>query len=64
MKQPPHIRAIIMAAGKGKRLRPITEWVPKPLLPIGGLPAIGTLLTNLRAAGVTDVLYLPLVVRH
>jgi len=50
------MKAIIMAAGKGKRLRPITEWVPKPLLPIGGQPVIGTLLTNLRAAGITDVL--------
>jgi len=50
------MKAIIMAAGKGKRLRPITEWVPKPLLPIGGQPIIGTLLTNLRAAGISDVL--------
>ncbi len=50
------MKAIIMAAGKGKRLRPITEWVPKPLLPIGGQPIIGTLLANLRTAGITDVL--------
>ena len=50
------MKAIIMAAGKGKRLRPLTEWVPKPLLPIGGQPVIGTLLTNLRAAGISDVL--------
>jgi len=50
------MKAIIMAAGKGKRLRPITEWVPKPLLPIGGQPIIGTLLANLQAAGITDAL--------
>jgi len=50
------MKAIIMAAGKGKRLRPITEWVPKPLLPIAGRPIIATLLTNLRAAGISDVL--------
>ncbi len=50
------MKAIIMAAGKGKRLHPITEWVPKPLLPIGGQPVIGTLLTNLQAAGISDVL--------
>ena len=55
------MKAIIMAAGKGRRLRPITEWIPKPLLPIGGQPVIGTLLINLRAAGVTDVL---IVVGH
>jgi len=46
------MNAIILAAGKGKRLRPITEWVPKPLLPIGGRPIIETLLTNLQAAGI------------
>jgi NDP-sugar pyrophosphorylase family protein len=46
------MNAIILAAGKGKRLRPITEWVPKPLLPIGGHPIIETLLTNLREAGI------------
>ncbi len=50
------MKAIILAAGKGKRLRPITEWVPKPLLPVGGRPIIGTLLTNLRVAGISDVL--------
>ncbi len=50
------MKAIILAAGKGERLRSITEWVPKPLLPIGGRPIIGTLLTNLRAAGIRDVL--------
>ena len=50
------MKAIIMAAGKGKRLRPITEWVPKPVLPIDGQPTISTLLTNLQAAGITDVL--------
>jgi len=46
------MQAIIMAAGQGQRLRPLTEWVPKPLLPIGGRPIIETLLTNLRQAGI------------
>lgn len=50
------MKAIILAAGKGKRLRPITEWVPKPLLPIGGQPIIVTLLSNLRAADIKNVL--------
>ena len=50
------MKAIIMAAGEGKRLHPITEWIPKPLLPIGGQPIIGMLLANLRTAGITDVL--------
>jgi NDP-sugar pyrophosphorylase family protein len=47
------MQAIIMAAGKGERLHPITEWLPKPLLPIGGRPIIETLLTNLRQAGIS-----------
>ena len=50
------MRAIIMAAGKGERLRPITEWLPKPLLPIGGRPIIETLLTNLRQAGISQTI--------
>ncbi len=48
------MQAIIMAAGKGERLRPITEWLPKPLLPIGGRPIIEILLTNLRQAGISQ----------
>ena len=48
------MRAIIMAAGKGERLRPFTEWVPKTLLPIGGRPIIEILLTNLRQAGISQ----------
>ena len=47
------MQAIIMAAGKGKRLRPITDWLPKSLLPIAGRPIIETLLTNLRQTGIS-----------
>ena len=41
-----------MAAGEGRRLRPITERWPKPVLPIDGRPVLGTLLRELAAAGV------------
>ena len=41
-----------MAAGEGRRLRPLTERWPKPLLPIDGRPVIETLLRELAAAGV------------
>ncbi len=41
-----------MAAGEGRRLRPLTERYAKPVLPIGGRPVIVTLLQDLRAAGV------------
>lgn len=40
-----------MAAGEGRRLRPLTERWPKPLLPIDGRPVIATLLRELAAAG-------------
>jgi NDP-sugar pyrophosphorylase family protein len=40
-----------MAAGEGRRLRPLTERRPKPVLPIDGRPVISTLLRELAAAG-------------
>ena len=44
--------AIVMAAGEGRRLRPLTDRWPKPVLPIDGRPVIATLLHELAAAGV------------
>jgi glucose-1-phosphate thymidylyltransferase len=46
------VEAIVMAAGEGRRLRPLTEAHPKPVLPIDGRPVIATLLRELAAAGV------------
>jgi CTP:molybdopterin cytidylyltransferase MocA len=43
-------RAVVMAAGEGRRLRPLTERWPKSVLPIDGRPVIGTLLRELAAA--------------
>jgi NDP-sugar pyrophosphorylase family protein len=45
------VDAIVMAAGLGSRLRPLTERWPKPVLPIDGRPVIATLLRELAAAG-------------
>jgi NDP-sugar pyrophosphorylase family protein len=45
------VNAIVMAAGEGTRLRPVTERWPKPLLPIDGRPVIATLLRELRLGG-------------
>src|SRR3981081_242166 len=47
----PPVHAIVMAAGEGRRLRPLTERWPKPILPIDGRPVIATLLRELAAAG-------------
>jgi NDP-sugar pyrophosphorylase family protein len=46
------VDAVVMAAGEGRRLRPVTERWPKPMLPIDGRPVLATLLRELRAADV------------
>ena len=45
------LSAVVMAAGEGSRLRPLTERWPKPVLPIDGRPVIVTLLRELASAG-------------
>jgi glucose-1-phosphate thymidylyltransferase len=49
------VEAVVMAAGEGRRLRPLTERFAKPVLPIDGRPVIVTLLHELRAAGIGRV---------
>jgi len=46
------VEAIVMAAGEGRRLRPLTERWAKPVLPIDGRPVLGTLLRELASAGI------------
>lgn len=48
--------AVIMAGGQGTRLRPLTEEIPKPMLPVGGRPLLETLLEQVRLAGFSKVL--------
>jgi NDP-sugar pyrophosphorylase family protein len=50
------IRGIVLAAGLGTRLRPLTDSTPKPLLDVGGRPMIAYPLLLLRSAGITEVL--------
>jgi len=47
--------ALILAAGRGERMRPLTDTCPKPLLQAGGLPLIGWHLRRLAGAGFRDV---------
>jgi MurNAc alpha-1-phosphate uridylyltransferase len=49
------MRALIFAAGKGERMRPLTERTPKPLLPAGGKPLVAWHLEKLAALGIRDV---------
>jgi NDP-sugar pyrophosphorylase family protein len=49
------VRAVILAGGRGTRLRPFTAIFPKPLIPVGDMPILEILLRQLRRHGVTDV---------
>jgi dTDP-glucose pyrophosphorylase len=49
------MQAVVMAAGEGRRLRPLSERYAKPVLPVDGKPVIVTLLRELAAAGVGGV---------
>ena len=50
--------ALILAAGKGTRMWPLTENNPKPLLPIGGLSIIERQIYELKKVGVKNVFIL------
>jgi len=49
------MRAVILAGGKGQRLKPYTTVLPKPLMPIGDMPILEVVLRQLRRAGITRV---------
>lgn len=49
------MEAVVMAAGEGRRLRPLTHRYAKPVLPLDGRPAVVTLLRELAAAGIGRV---------
>jgi NDP-mannose synthase len=45
------VRAVILAGGKGVRLAPLTDVLPKPLVPIGGMPVLEIVIRQLKARG-------------
>jgi dTDP-glucose pyrophosphorylase/CBS domain-containing protein len=47
--------AVIMAGGFGKRLYPLTETMPKPMLPVGDRPLLELIIQRLRSSGIHDV---------
>ena len=49
------LQAVIMAGGAGTRLRPLTQDVPKPMLPVGGKPMLEHVIAQLRGAGIHRV---------
>lgn len=52
------MKAIILAAGKGTRMRPLTYAIPKPLLPVGGKPVIEYAIENIRSCREIDEIFI------
>ena len=55
------MKIIILAAGIGKRMSSVTEIIPKPLLPINGIPIIDETLSNISRLGFKEV---TIVINH
>jgi dTDP-glucose pyrophosphorylase/CBS domain-containing protein len=51
----PQLRAVVMAGGQGTRLQPLTQDLPKPMLPIAGRPLMERIIGQLRDVGIHDV---------
>ena len=49
------MKAIILAGGFGKRLKPITDYIPKPLVPIKNIPIIEWQINYLKKFGIDDI---------
>lgn len=54
-EEPRALQAVVMAGGFGTRLRPLTEHIPKPMLPVGGRPLIELIVDQLRHTGVQKI---------
>jgi NDP-sugar pyrophosphorylase family protein len=67
-KKGKELKAIILAGGRGKRLRPITDYVPKPLVPLNNLPIIEWQIKYLKNFGVNEVIvctgYMTEMIQH
>ena len=49
-------KAVILAAGVGSRIRPMTDNCPKPLLEVGGVSILERMLTNIRLCGIEEII--------
>jgi mannose-1-phosphate guanylyltransferase/phosphomannomutase len=51
------VRGMVMAAGAGTRLRPLTYAIPKPMVPIANRPVLEYTVENLKRYGITDIIF-------
>src|SRR5271170_965123 len=51
-------QAVIFAGGRGERLRPLTDHLPKPMAPVNGVPFLDYLIKTLEDAGIKKILFL------
>lgn len=56
INQPPALKAIILAAGVGSRIRPLTDNCPKCLLKVGRITILERMITNIRDCGIDEVI--------
>ncbi len=49
------LQAVVMAGGEGRRLRPLTDNMPKPMLPLGDKPILERIVTQLRDSGIQHI---------
>lgn len=54
-RETPAIQAMVMAGGLGRRLTPLTEEVPKPMLPVGDRPLLEHIINQLRESGIQRI---------
>jgi len=54
-EQMPALQAVIMAGGLGTRLRPLTDELPKPMLPVGDRPLMELIIEQLRQSGIQRI---------
>jgi len=50
------VKAVVLAGGKGTRLKPYTRILPKPLMPVGDMPILEILLHQMKNAGISEVI--------
>jgi len=51
-------QAVILAGGRGERLRPLTDSIPKPMAPVNGIPFLDYLINSIIMAGIDNILIL------